>query len=106
MFKRKKLVLILIYLFISNIAYSENKIAYLDMNFLMNKSEVGISINKKIKILEKKLADELKKKEEILQKEKQSVISQKNILEKAEFEKKIMQFNTKLDMHQKKRINL
>ena len=73
------------------------------MNFLMNKSDVGISINEQIKNLEKKFSDELIKKEEILQKEKQSIISQKNILEKAEFEKKIIQFNAKLDMHQKKK---
>ena len=48
MFKKKKLILILFCLFISNIAYAENKIAYLDMNFLMNKSDVGISINEQI----------------------------------------------------------
>ena len=99
----KKLITILFYLSLFSFAHAENKIAYLDMALIMNKSDAGTSINKQIKTLEKKLSDEINKKEDAFKKEKQSLLAQKNILEKTQFEKKILEFNAKLNDHQKKK---
>ena len=84
--KRILYLIFFIKIFITN---SFAEIAYIDMNYLLNKSEVGKSLNiyieeirNKNQIKFKELEDELIKKEKLL-------ISQQNILNKDEFEKKL-----------------
>ncbi len=69
------------------IGYS--KIVYIDINLILNKSEIGKSLNKYIQEINKKNIDSLKKLENDLIKKEEILISQKNILEKNEFEKKL-----------------
>ena len=84
-----KRILYLIFFIKIFIINSFAEIAYIDMNYLLNKSEVGKSLNiyieeirNKNQIKFKELEDELIKKEKLL-------ISQQNILNKDEFEKKL-----------------
>jgi len=78
-----------------NSALSENKIAYLDMQKVLNQSKAGISFNKKLAKMHKENIDNFKKKELELKEQEQDIISKKNILEKAELEKKLNELRKK-----------
>ena len=85
----RKIILILIFFIHCNYSYAENKIAYIDINNILNNSIVGQSITKYIKdIKEKKKKEFLLIENKLLDKEK-DIIKKKNIIEKAEFDNKV-----------------
>tara|TARA_Y100000590_G_scaffold315980_1_gene357347 strand:- start:1780 stop:2304 length:525 start_codon:yes stop_codon:yes gene_type:complete len=81
-------VIIFITLYSSN-SYSENLIAFLDMNKIMTQSLAGKSISIELEKMHKKNIDYFKKKENELKKKEETIISQKNVLSTEEFQKKI-----------------
>ena len=81
-------VIIFITLYSSN-SYSENLIAFLDMNKIMTQSLAGKSISIELEKMHKKNIDYFKKKENELKKKEETIISQKNVLSAEEFQKKI-----------------
>ena len=83
---RKIIILILIFFnFQTNL---KAEIAYIDINFILNASEVGKLLNNYIqKIDNQKMSIYQKKEIELIDKEK-ILIAQQNIIEKNEFEKK------------------
>ena len=100
-----KKILISILLFISFLppAYSSEKIVYLDVEKIMQDSIAGKSIISQIKKKREVSISKFKKKEkEIFDKEKK-LISQKNVLSKEEFEKKIKDLRGDISNYQKER---
>ena len=86
-----------IFLFNFNHLYSEEiTIAYLDVDKVMKKSNVGIQISKDLERIYKKKVSVFKKIEENLIKDEQEIIKQKNILTKEESEKKIAELRKKI----------
>ena len=91
-------------IFFSKISLSnENKLAYIDLNLIMNNSIAGKSITTQLEDSHKKSISELKKIEEKLKKEETEIISQKNILTKEEYEKKIIDLRDKAKNFRKQR---
>ena len=84
-----KRILYLIFFINLLINNSFAEIAYIDMNYLLNKSEVGKSLNAYIDEMRNKKQIELKELEDKLIKKEKLLISQQNILNKDEFEKKL-----------------
>ena len=84
-----KRILYLIFFINLLINNSFAEIAYIDMNYLLNKSEVGKSLNTYIDEMRNKKQIELKEIEDKLIKKEKLLISQQNILNKDEFEKKL-----------------
>ena len=80
---------IIFIIFYSSSSYSENLIVFLDMDKIMLQSKAGKSITIQLEKLHKKNIDTFKKKEEELKNKELSIVSQKNVLTKEEFEKKI-----------------
>ena len=76
-------------IFYSSSSYSENLIVFLDMDKIMLQSKAGKSITIQLEKLHKKNIDTFRKKEEELKNKESSIVSQKNVLTKEEFEKKI-----------------
>ena len=69
------------------------EIVYIDLNFIINNSTLGKSLNKHINELNKINEEKFKKTEiELLKKEK-SLASQQNILDKNEFEKRFKELS-------------
>jgi outer membrane protein len=95
-FKFFEYILILFILLQFNTAYSNEKIFYIDMDFIMNNSLAGKSIMKQ---MDKKKALNMKnftKQEETLKKEENKLISQKNVLDKKKFEEQVNAFQNKV----------
>ena len=66
-----KIILIVLFIQSTNtFAYSEGKIAFIDMQFIMDKSLAGQSLKKQLENLHKKNLDSFKKKEESLKKKR------------------------------------
>jgi outer membrane protein len=102
-FKFFEYILILFILLQFNTAYSNEKIFYIDMDFIMNNSLAGKSIMKQ---MDKKKALNIKnfmKQEETLKKEENKLISQKNVLDKKKFEEQVNAFQNKVSGYKSNR---
>ena len=84
-----KKILILILFFNIHTFNCNAEIAYIDLNFILNKSEVGKSLNIYIEEIRNKNLIKFKEIENELVKKENQLISQQNIINKYEFEKKI-----------------
>ena len=85
----KKLFFLLIFVFSFEICYADNKIAYIDINHILNNSIVGQSISKHIlNIKEKKQVEFLSIEKKLSDKEK-DIINKKNIVEKKIFDDEV-----------------
>ena len=100
---KKILISILLFILISVPGYSSEKIVYLDVEKIMQESIAGKSIIAQIKKKRESSISKFKKKEkDIIEKEKK-LISQKNVLSKEEFEKKIKDLRNDISNYQKDR---
>ena len=89
----KKILVIIFFLsFFQNI-YAEEKLAVVDIDYLINNSKAGKYIQTTIKKINDKRIAEFKKKEKEFQKKQTELISQKNVLSKEEFNKKASDLN-------------
>ena len=96
-----KKYIIFLYFILFTFAYSEQKIAYIDMQKLLNSSSAGDTITKQI---EKKINSENKKYnsiEEQIKKEEKDLTSKKNVLSEEEFKKKLLSLRQKVDKYNK-----
>ena len=88
----KKIILIIIFFFYSNISLSDN-LVYLDVQYLIDNSNLGKFYKKDIKIIQDKNTLELKKKEKEITDLEIEIDSKKNVLSEVEIGKKIKKLN-------------
>ena len=102
--KLTKLVIVLIlFLTFQANANEISVIKFIDINYVFNNSTVGKKINKDGLDQRNKKIKELKKIETDLEKQKNDILSKKNILEKNEFEKKVISHQKKVQDYQLKK---
>ena len=75
--------------FFSFSVYSYSQIAYIDLNFILNSSQVGKELNKYIREISDEYSIDQKQIEKNLIKKEKELIAQQNIIDKSEFEKKL-----------------
>ncbi len=76
--------IIIFFLFI-NYVHADNSIKFVDIDFIVNNSISGKSLNQLIDNKNKKITSELQKYGKKLEEKKRKIVSQKNILKKEEF---------------------
>ncbi len=102
--KIRSLLLLIFFIFFSKISLSHEKtIVYIDLNKIMNNSIAGKSITSQLENNHKKNISKFKNIEEELKKEEAKIISQKNVITKEEFEKKIIDLRDKANKFRKER---
>ena len=85
-----KSVIILFFLIISTtFANSNDKVSFIDIDFILKNSNLGESILNEIENLNNKNIDELQNKEKELKKIEEEIKSKKNILSEQEFKKEV-----------------
>ena len=85
-----KSVIILFFLIISTtFANSNDKVSFIDIDFILKNSNLGKSILNEIENLNNKNIDELQNKEKELKKIEEEINSKKNILSEQEFKKEV-----------------
>ncbi len=97
---------IIFIIFYSSSSYSESLIVFLDMNKIMLQSAAGKSITVQLEKLHKNNITTFKQKEEELKNKETSIVSQKNVLTKEEFEKKINSLRKEANEYRIKRRDL
>ena len=106
MLKLKKTITIIIFFIVipTNI-FAENKIAYLDIDFVLSNTKIGKSLFKKIQKFESDKINELNDKEKLLKDEENKILASKNIISKDELNKKITEFKIKLKNYKNLRLD-
>tara|TARA_B110001452_G_scaffold174016_1_gene145838 strand:+ start:845 stop:1366 length:522 start_codon:yes stop_codon:yes gene_type:complete len=99
--KNLKIIIFSIFLvFLSSQGKSEIKVAFIQMEFLINESLAGKSLSKKLNIIDKKNKKKLKETKQKLDNEKNDITQKKNVLSKDEYEKKVIALNKKFTSFQ------
>ena len=95
--------ILVIFMFFTNQAFSEQKIAFIDLDKVMSTSKSGISILKQLTDLNNKNLKFLNDEEKKFKKKETILISQKNILSKADFQKKIDELKVEIKNYKQNR---
>ena len=96
-----RLLIILIFLLKTTYAFSTEKVVYLDVQFIIDNSKIGLFYKDKlIKIKDKNKSKLISQKKKI-KNEENEINKQKNILKKEEIDNKINKLNQLLNTYQK-----
>ena len=99
---KKKIFIFLLFFFYSNNIYANN-IVYLDIQYIIDNSEIGIFYKNKVKLLQDQNKLNLKKDEDVISNKEIEINNQKNILSKDEIKKKVSNLNELIKKYQIKR---
>ena len=101
----KKLLssILVIFLFFTNTVFSEQKIAFIDMDKVISTSKAGSSILKQLTDLNKKNLKFSNEEEKKFKEKETKLISQKNILSEADFKKKIVELRSEIKNYNQNR---
>tara|TARA_B100000902_G_scaffold335652_1_gene335476 strand:+ start:710 stop:1219 length:510 start_codon:yes stop_codon:yes gene_type:complete len=106
MFNKKIIIFIfVIFLFHGN-AYTNDKIVYMDFNYVINNSNIGKKVLKELNDLNKKNIDNLKDYQNKLKKEIDEINKIKNIASKEDIQKKISAHKVNAQKYDKLKIKL
>ena len=87
---------VILSLFIFNSTFAEEKIAFIDLNYVYANSKIGKKIIKEIQSKRTNLDKDFKEFQIKLNKEKENLIKQKNVLAKDEYNKKLVTLENNL----------
>ena len=104
-YKIPKYLIFFLLLFYTSSIKAYDKFYYLDMDYIMNNSLAGKSITNQLKKISQINIDTFKKKEQDLKTEESKIIIQKKILDKNEYQKKVILFKNKISDFNKNKKN-
>ena len=105
MIKKIQIIFFFIFFSIFSTLQAEEKIAYIDIDFLLNESIAGKLITNNLETKYKSNIEKFKLVEKKLLEEEKNVISKQNILSKIDFEKKINDLKEKIKVFNKEKNN-
>ena len=100
MLKLSNLIIIFFILLKSN-SFAENKVAYIDLDFVLSNSNKGKEILTNLENNEKKKSKEFEIKELKFKDDENKIISSKNIISKSQLDKDIIKFKDELNEYKK-----
>jgi len=101
--KKLHLSILVIFLFFTNTVFSEQKIAFIDMDKVISTSKSGSSIFKQLTDLNKKNLKFLKNEEKKFQEKEAKLISQKNIISEIDFKNKVNELKSEIKKYNQNR---
>ncbi len=96
----KKIILFVFIFFINNIVYASTNIAYLDVQFIIDNSNLGKYYRSEIEKLQIKNNSSIKLKENEIKLKEEEFKNQKNLLNQDEIKKKIDEINSMVKQYQ------
>ena len=94
---RNLIFTIFIFLIVTNQTLAQEKVVFIDINFIFKNSIVGKELNEKIAKKENEINLEIKKFKNDIEVEKNEITSQKNVISIEEYNKKIKILETKIN---------
>ena len=101
MYKIKIFILLISLFFFQTNLYAENKVAYINVDLILTESIPAKSLLSQLKLVEQKKIKEIKNEEIKLKEEENKILTTKNIISTEEFNKKVNNFQKKVDLHRK-----
>ena len=105
----KNIKKIILYITLSFLVYSqtfaENKIAYLDIDFILSNTNIGKSVFQKLKLIEEDKSKKFKSKELKLKEEENKILASKTIITEDQLKINISDFQKKLKNYQKTKVD-
>ena len=98
-----RLSALVIFLLFTNQAFSEQKIAFIDMDKVISTSKSGSSILKQLTDVNNKNSKFLKDEEKKFKEKETKLISQKNIISETDFKNKVIQLKSEIKSFNQKR---
>ena len=97
MIKKNNLIFgILLSFLIINVSFAEEKIAFIDLNYVYSNSKIGKKIIKEIENKKKNIDKDFKDFQGKLENEKENLIKQKNVLAEDEYKNKLLSLENNL----------
>ena len=94
------------FLFFPQNVFGAEKVVYLDVNFIINKSKPAISIIKRIEKIKDKETMQLQLTSDNLQKRNDELVKTKNLLSDEELKKKVSKLREEIKLFEKKKLKL
>ncbi|MDB0060438.1 OmpH family outer membrane protein [bacterium] len=104
--KNLKYFIFVLIILLPSYSYAENKIVFIDIDFLMKNSNIGKLSLKKLENLNTKNVKILKDNEQILKDKENILLQKKNIISKEEFEKEINNLRIQINDFKVKKDNM
>ena len=104
--KNLKYFIFVLIILLPSYSFAENKIVFIDIDFLMKNSNIGKLSLKKLENLNKKNIKILKDNEKILKDKENTLLPKKNIISKEEFENEINSLRTEIKEFKIKKDNM
>jgi len=95
--------ILVIFLLFTNQAFSEQKIAFIDMDKVISTSKSGSSVLKQLTNLNKKNSKFLKDEEKKFKEKEKKLISQKNIISETDFKNKVNELKSEIKSYNQNR---
>tara|TARA_B100000609_G_scaffold65392_1_gene51574 strand:+ start:2619 stop:3137 length:519 start_codon:yes stop_codon:yes gene_type:complete len=99
----KFILIIILTIFKFEIALANEKIAFIDLNFILNNSIAGKSINIEINDISKEKNKDFKVIESEIKKDENELISKKNIIEESIYNKKVNEIRIRINNYKLER---
>ncbi len=99
----KKSLIILLFFIQTTLSYSNNNIVYLDVQYIIDNSELGLLYKNKISDNQKNIKEDLSLDEKVIKEKELFIKDKKNILKKEELEEYIKEFNILFEKYKIKR---
>ena len=96
----RKIFFLLFFFFNSNLVNAETKVAYLDIQFIMDNSKLGLKYKEEIIKYQNQISSKIKKIEDDLKKKENEIKNQKNVLNEDQIKIKINELNELLKNYQ------
>ena len=98
---KKIFTILIIYLTISSNVFAENKIAYLDLDFILSNTNIGKLTLEKLEKIEKKKNNELQIEGKKLKEEENKILASRAIITEEQLKKNISEFQIKIQKYTK-----
>tara|TARA_Y100000992_G_scaffold301935_1_gene274245 strand:+ start:264 stop:779 length:516 start_codon:yes stop_codon:yes gene_type:complete len=94
----KKLFIIFFFVLLNNVIADE-KIAFIDVNYILNNSIAGKEANKQIDVKQKKITLEFEKLKKKIESERKTLLAQKNVISQDEYNKKLISLEKEIQTY-------
>lgn len=101
-----KLSIFVIFIIYSQILSAKENIVFIDLNYVLNKSNDGKKILEELKNISEINNEKFNKEERLLEKERNDIKKLKNIISKDEYNKKVSLFQEKVEIYNKEKSNI
>ena len=101
-----KLSIFVIFIIYSQILNAKENIVFIDLNYVLNKSNDGKKILEELKNISEINKEKFNKEERLLEKERNDIKKLKNIISKNEYNKKVSLFQEKVEIYNKEKSNI